>query len=100
MSEASIRISPDEIRHAAVVLLRRAERRLDELGIRHRTILELGDPRRSLREVAAAERAAMVVVGARGVGPIAELLVGSVASYLVTHADLPVVVVRAAGAHP
>jgi nucleotide-binding universal stress UspA family protein len=100
MSETSIRVPPDEIRHAAVTLLQEAERRLDELGVRHRSILELGDPRRSLRDVAAAERAAMMVVGARGVGPIAELIVGSVASYLVTHAERPVVVVRGAGVRP
>lgn len=59
---------------------------------RTRTFLELADPRLALLELA--ERAALVVVGARGKGPVARLLLGSVSMALTRHAPCPVVVLR------
>lgn len=50
------------------------------------------DPRVLL--LALAERAALVVVGSRGRGPIASLLLGSVGVAVARHATCPVVVVR------
>ncbi len=44
----------------------------------------------------ASSDAALVVVGARGLGPVRELLMGSVSSYVTHHAQCPVVVVREA----
>lgn len=52
---------------------------------------ETGDPADVL--LSAAEDADMIVVGARGIGGFARLLVGSVSSQLVYHAPCPVVVV-------
>ena len=50
------------------------------------------DPRETLLELA--QQAAMVVVGSRGRGPIASLLLGSVSLAVSTHATCPVVVIR------
>lgn len=50
------------------------------------------DPRVMLLELA--ERASIVVVGSRGRGPVASLLLGSVSVAITRHATCPVVVVR------
>jgi len=63
------------------------------------TISRSHDPRSLL--LALAERAAVVVVGSRGRGPVASLLLGSVGAAVARHARCPVAVVRgASGAQP
>lgn len=52
----------------------------------------MADPRVTLLKLA--ERASLVVVGSRGRGPVASLLLGSVGLAVVRHATCPVVVVR------
>lgn len=52
-----------------------------------------GDPRQVLRELST--DVDLLVVGSRGHGAVAGLLLGSVSQYLVTHAACPVTVVRA-----
>lgn len=56
------------------------------------TRIETGDPREVLRELSRGTD--LLVVGSRGHGEIAGLLLGSVGQYLVTHAHCPVTVVR------
>ncbi len=53
-------------------------------------------PRRAL--IDASERASVVVLGARGLGPLGRLRLGSVAHAVSRHASCPVVVTRTAGA--
>jgi nucleotide-binding universal stress UspA family protein len=57
------------------------------------TRLVMNDPRTALLEIA--QDAAMLVVGSRGRGPVARLVLGSVSSAVSQHAPCPVVVVRA-----
>jgi nucleotide-binding universal stress UspA family protein len=57
------------------------------------TLIEVGDARSLLLELAST--AAMVVVGSRGHGPVAGLLLGSVSGALVRHSGTPVAVIRA-----
>jgi nucleotide-binding universal stress UspA family protein len=68
----------------------RVRRASPELDIR--SILTGGDIRTVLLE--ASTQAAMLVIGARGHGPVPRLLLGSVASTVTRHASCPVVVVR------
>lgn len=87
-----------EWQERGAVIAADAARRLEELGVRHRTVVAMGDPRRVIDEVIDEEDPALVVVGSRGAGPLTRLVLGSVATYLVNHAHRPVAVVRAPAA--
>jgi nucleotide-binding universal stress UspA family protein len=63
-----------------------------EPGLQVRTALRSGPAARSLCE--AGQQASMLVVGSRGGGEFASLVLGSVSRYVSTHAECPVVVVR------
>jgi nucleotide-binding universal stress UspA family protein len=88
-----------EARHMAAPVARRiieqasgvARRTSSEVDLETRTLDE--DPRQALLGV---EDAYMLVVGTRGHGPVAALLLGSVSQALVSHATCPVTVVRPA----
>ena len=66
------------------------EKRTPEVDVR--TSIEEGSPARVLIE--RSKGADLVVVGSRGHGGFAGMLLGSVSQHLVTHAECPVVVVR------
>jgi len=85
--------SPDSIRLYGLEVLARSTERLAEQSpaVRARTVLADGYPSTELLRLAARHR--LVVVGSRGDSGLAGLLLGSVADYLVTHADCPVIVV-------
>jgi nucleotide-binding universal stress UspA family protein len=63
-------------------------------GVAVETELALGDPAAAIRERAEAPDLQMVVMGSRGQGSVARLLLGSVATKVVHTATRPVVVVR------
>lgn len=66
-------------------LVEEAARRAKEGSVTNvRTILEAGDPATAILRVAADERADLIVLGRRGLGDLAGLLLGSV-SHKVTH---------------
>jgi len=72
--------------------LEAARARLAAAGWRVRTEVRTGRP---LDEIlSASKRADVLVVGARGVGAVERLLLGSVAGGVVTHAPVPVLIVR------
>lgn len=58
-----------------------------------KTLFEAGDPARMILEVAAHVGADMIVMGKRGRGPLAGLLLGSVSQKLVSLAPCPVTIV-------
>ncbi len=72
----------------------RAERELQAAGLHTEAKVLTGDPRTELVEAAIAGRADLLVVGSHGRTGLAKLLMGSVASYVVTHAPCSVLVVR------
>lgn len=80
----------EEIRKAAQVSLDEVASSLTGPDIQ--SIVQIGSPTGVLLE--ASETAALLVVGSRGHGGFKELLLGSVSSQLVAHADCPVIVMR------
>ncbi len=62
-------------------------------GIGYRTFIEVEDSRELLDAVALEEKADVIVVGSRGHGEVADLLLGSVAAFLAHHATVPVVII-------
>ncbi len=67
---------------------------LGEAGVRADTVVLYGPPAESLAEAAAARSADLVVVGSRGRGAVARVLLGSVSDRLVHISPKPVLVAR------
>ena len=84
----------DDLDKAGHDVLDRAAQRLaaDHPEGRVHTAVVRSDPRKALLD--ASERASVVVVGSRGHGPVATLLVGSVGAAIAGHSHCPAVVVR------
>jgi nucleotide-binding universal stress UspA family protein len=70
---------------------------LEQAGVAFRAFLRDGRPATILAEVAAAEGAGVVVVGRRGRGGVAELVLGSVSHELALHSKVPVLLIPPAG---
>jgi nucleotide-binding universal stress UspA family protein len=71
-----------------------ADRRAAHPDVEVVTAVELGNPQQALLDYAAAQGAAQLVVGARGVSGFAGIVLGSVSRSLLAHATVPVIVVR------
>lgn len=88
----------DEQRHAAAQEL--VDRPAGDAGVDTEAIVVDGQPAQRLAELARERGADEIVIGSRGMGRFAAAL-GSVSHALLTHADVPVVVVPPAAAdHP
>ena len=72
----------------------RAATRLRQAGLHVEGRMEIGDPRIMLEDAARRERADLIVVGSHGRSGLKRLLLGSVASHIVTHAPCAVLVVK------
>jgi nucleotide-binding universal stress UspA family protein len=77
-------------------VLEQARQRVSESGVQVMTPSEVGAPARVLVERSA--EASLVVVGSRGLGAAASLVLGSSVIHVTAHAHCPVVVARAGGA--
>lgn len=75
-------------------LVSRAEARLRESGLNTDARVVQGDPRESLIEVVKKEDIDLLVVGSHGRTGLAKLVMGSVASYVTSHAPCSVLVVK------
>lgn len=84
-----------------VMIRRSAEpiinRTVEALGLPKQRIhseVQVGDPAEELVELARLEEYDLIVVGSRGVGPLQELILGSVSNKVLHGANCPVLVVR------
>jgi nucleotide-binding universal stress UspA family protein len=57
-------------------------------------VVQTTDVRKALLDVAREQRIGTIAVGSRGRSPLKRMLLGSLASFLVAHAPVPVLVVR------
>ncbi|SER71329.1 universal stress protein [Lentzea albida] len=89
-AEVIMAMSPQEMEKKARAGLDEAVRGFDDVEIRE--VLVEADPRTAL--VDASRDADLLVVGNRGHGVLAEVILGSVSKYCVHHAACPVVVLR------
>lgn len=67
--------------------------RLRSSGVAYRTVIEDGRPASVIGQVADSSNADVIVVGRRGRGGVAELVLGSVSHELVLHSKRPVLVI-------
>lgn len=67
---------------------------LTDAGLIARRLVLTGRPATLIVDVASDFRAELVIVGSRGLGPLASMLLGSVSAEVVDHAPCPVLVVR------
>ena len=91
---ASLQQADEDQLHFQQELTARAEQELRAGGLRTEARVLHGDPREVLVDTARAEGAQLLVVGSHGRSGLAKLLLGSVASHVVTHAPCNVMVVK------
>lgn len=77
--------------HAA---LRTARERLDRAGVKYAVHLSIGAPAEVIVEFAKKFRCDQICIGTRGLGSVAGLLLGSVATKVIHLAPCPVLLVR------
>jgi nucleotide-binding universal stress UspA family protein len=68
-------------------------KRLREMGVQYRTVMEDGRPASVIAQVADSVDADVIVVGRRGRGGVAELVLGSVSHELVLHSKRPILLI-------
>jgi nucleotide-binding universal stress UspA family protein len=94
----AVRAQAEELTARSVRRARReveaAAARLARAGWRVRPVVRLGVPLPELLRTITADRADLLVLGARGVGGVARLLLGSVADSALTRAPVSVLIVR------
>jgi nucleotide-binding universal stress UspA family protein len=91
---ATVEDATREIHQARQETAARLERGLRERGFKSEAHIVIGDPRTELVEAAKNEHADLLVVGSHGRTGLTKLLLGSVASHVVTHAPCSVLVVK------
>ena len=90
----AIAIVEETIDEMAEQARRDAEELFRGSGVSYEFVVREGDPGLGILAVAHEREATMVAIGATIHGPVAALLVASVADHLVHHCDLPLLIIR------
>jgi len=84
-----------DVRQSHEEVAARFERQVRDLGRPSESIVRNGDPRDEILEVARERGADLIVMGSHGRSGITRLMLGSVATHVVTHAPCAVSVIKA-----
>lgn len=84
----------DYHREAGEAALAEARRRLDQAGLACSTHILIGDTAPGIANFAREQACTRIVIGARGLGAVAGLLLGSVTHRVMQLTDLPVLLVK------
>lgn len=102
--EAEVIMLRDRLRRrnerAAERYLKRIRSRLPRTPATRTRVLPSGDPRHALARAVTEEHADLMVLSSTGQSGHPDMAVGSVADYLVSHTDIPVLLVRSCGKDP
>ncbi len=83
----------EQLRHCEELVVR-VEADLKAAGVRAEGQVVRGDPREAIVHAARAAKADLIVMGSHGRSGLAKLMLGSVASYVLSHAPCSVLVVK------
>jgi nucleotide-binding universal stress UspA family protein len=83
-----------ELKEAGRRMVEQGARKLVKAGFAAEALCQLGKPAEEIMKVASKHRADLIVMGAKGLGAIGRLLLGSVSTRVVQHGSCSVLVVR------
>jgi nucleotide-binding universal stress UspA family protein len=83
-----------ELKEVGLRLVEKSVQKLTKAGFTAEALCQLGKPAEAIMKVAAKQHADLIVMGAKGLGAIARLLLGSVSTRVVQHSSCSVLVVR------
>ena len=84
----------DYHRQEGLTCLEPAQRRLDAAGVKYHSHIAIGEPGAVIAQYAQENAVDQVVMGTRGRGAVATVLLGSVAKEVLEKASVPVVLVK------
>jgi nucleotide-binding universal stress UspA family protein len=100
-SASSFKVTPSqvfdyfvEIRKSGESILAEAKKKLTSEGIQVETLLKEGHIVEEILKIAREQNFDLIVIGARGISAIKEILLGSVSHGVTLHAPCPILVVR------
>lgn len=94
LGEPNLQFAIDNRKKEAEETLRSALKEIGQLPCEVHTELLEGDPASAIIEVAKTRGSDIIVMGSRGLGRLAGLLLGSTSQKVVAHAPCPVLIVR------
>jgi len=94
MSPSDVSRLVEGVREAGKKVLDEGKKRIGASGVEVTTLLEEGHPVREIVRTAQEGRFGLIVMGARGLSHIRELLLGGVSDAITHHAVCPVLVVK------
>jgi nucleotide-binding universal stress UspA family protein len=94
LGEPNMQLAIDSRKMEAEEILSRAVKEVGDIPCEIRKELIEGDPAEAIIDVAVTRGSDIIVMGSRGLGRLAGLLLGSTSQKVVAHAPCPVLIVR------
>jgi len=86
--------SEKKMKDGAQRLAKQCAQQLIQAGFTAEAVCKIGDPAEEIMKVASKQKADLIVMGAKGLGTIDRVLLGSVSMQVLQYAHCPVLVVR------